>query len=55
MPEPGAVLEAVVDRALPHWALEVSAISFISARENVVYRVDTVDGGSYALRIHRPG
>ncbi len=55
MPDPDAVLEAVVGRALPHWELEVSAISFVSARENVVYRVDTVDGGSYALRIHRPG
>ena len=49
------MLEAVVERALPHWPIEVEAVTFVSARENVVYRVDTVDGCSYALRIHRPG
>ncbi len=55
MPEPGAVLEAVVDRALPYWTIDVAEVSFVSARENVVYRVDAVGGRSYALRIHRPG
>ena len=41
--------------ALNHWDIEVSGLSLILAGENIVYRVDTSAGESYALRIHRPG
>lgn len=41
--------------ALSHWDIEVSGISLVMASENIVYRVDTLAGDSYALRIHRPG
>ena len=41
--------------ALTHWGLSDAELAFASARENIVYRVDTRDGASFALRLHRPG
>ncbi len=40
---------------LEHWSLANANITFIAHRENTVYRVDTVEGKSYALRIRRSG
>jgi Ser/Thr protein kinase RdoA (MazF antagonist) len=48
-------LGRLAERALHHWDVDVTALRFVSARENAVYRVDARDGRSYALRIHRPG
>ena len=41
--------------ALTHWGLSDAELAFASARENIVYRVDTRNGASFALRLHRPG
>lgn len=41
--------------ALAHWDLDVADVAYVSARENVVFRVTTQDGARFALRIHRPG
>ena len=65
MPEqstPKDVGEVLVDpratacarRALPLWGLAGASLSFISARENIVFRVDVREQNSFALRIHRP-
>jgi len=40
--------------ALTHWDIEVSGMSLAMTSENIVYRVETSAGDSYALRIHRP-
>jgi len=40
---------------LEHWSLELASVTLAAHRENTVYRVDTVDSKSYALRIRRAG
>jgi len=40
---------------LEHWSLEKAHVSLAAHRENSVYRVDTPQGRSYALRIRRVG
>ena len=49
------VIRAVADLALPEWDLRVAKVELVSRSENVVFRVDTEDERSYALRVHRPG
>ncbi len=38
---------------LEHWSLSQSQVTLAATRENTVYRVDTTQGDSYALRIRR--
>lgn len=42
-------------RVLGEWDLDISAIELASRSENVVFKLTTNTGESYALRIHRPG
>ena len=37
------------------WGLPAAAICLVAQRENTTFRLDTVKGQSYALRLHRPG
>lgn len=46
---------ATAQRAAGEWDLDISAIQLASHSENVVFKLTTVAGESYALRIHRPG
>jgi Ser/Thr protein kinase RdoA (MazF antagonist) len=55
MEYPDDVIRAVADLALPEWDLRVAKIELVSRSENVVFRVDTKDDRTYALRVHRPG
>ena len=59
MPEPTNLsdddLYAIAERSLPHWGLNPDALDIVSRSENTVFRLDLVDGGRFALRIHRPG
>ncbi len=48
-------MKRLATAALNHWDIEVSGMNLVMASENIVYRVDTSAGDSYALRIHRPG
>lgn len=41
--------------AISQFDIAPVATTFVSASENTVYRVETRDGHSYALRVHRPG
>jgi Ser/Thr protein kinase RdoA (MazF antagonist) len=41
--------------ALSHFDIDAVTTTFVSASENTVYRIDTREGHSYALRVHRPG
>ena len=45
----------LADLALQQWDLSVAKIELVSRSENVVFRVDSEAGQSYALRVHRPG
>lgn len=40
---------------LEYWSLADASISLAAHRENTIYRVDTAQGDSYALRIRRQG
>jgi Ser/Thr protein kinase RdoA (MazF antagonist) len=51
----GAVMRELAERALRAWELRASRIELVSVSENVVFRVDTAEGETYALRLHRPG
>lgn len=42
-------------QALKVWGLDYDELSFIKYRENAVFKVVTVSGDRYALRIHRAG
>jgi Ser/Thr protein kinase RdoA (MazF antagonist) len=53
--QPPEATHDAVARALDHFDVAVVALTFVSASENTVYRVDAADGRSYALRVHRPG
>ena len=46
---------AVAEKALVAWDFQATQIEHIATSENTVFRVDADDGGTYALRIHRPG
>lgn len=50
-----AELREAAQRALIAWPVEAAALELVSLSENTVFRVDSPDGTSYALRIHRPG
>ncbi len=41
--------------AIDQWDLDVVDIEEVSRSENVVFRVQTRDGGVFVLRMHRPG
>src|SRR5436853_6709931 len=41
--------------AIGHFDVDAVAITFVSASENMVYRIETREGHHYALRVHRPG
>lgn len=48
--------ESAVREALPLYGLDAETpLTFIKHRENTVYRADTPQGTSYAVRLHRPG
>lgn len=46
---------AFANAALKHWDLPDCTPRLISNRENAVFEVVSADGGSAALRLHRPG
>ena len=48
-------LRAIAERALDEWDICAAQLELISISENTVFRVDTDAGGTYVLRIHRPG
>lgn len=47
-------MKTVVSQALKRWNLEGASYTFVTGRENQVYRVSSPEG-EYALRIKRPG
>lgn len=50
------LLQQVAEAALPLYAgTDGAAIKLVNLSENATYRVDTRDGASYALRVHREG
>ncbi len=49
-----SVVKTVIDKARNYWNLGDATITLVAARENLVYRVDTLNG-PYALRLHRKG
>jgi len=49
------VFQTVAEQALEEWDLAVEKVELASVSENIVFRVDTYTGQTYALRIHRPG
>lgn len=55
MAKADSALLKVARRALHEWDFSVAQIEHTSTSENTVFRVDTDDGKTYALRIHRPG
>ena len=46
--------DQIIASACRHWGLDIKTVVFIAARENSVYRVETVNGPA-AMRIHRCG
>ena len=48
-------LHAIAHRASAHWPLDVTSLTLVSQSENTVFRLETSDRGSFALRLHRPG
>lgn len=48
-------LRTCAETAIAQWPLDCSRIEFVAARENAVFRIEAVDGRTYALRVHRPG
>lgn len=47
-------LDSFVELAATNFDVQVKSVHFVAASENIVYRVNTVEGSSFALRIHRP-
>ena len=47
-------MKNVVEKALTHWGFSQTKYSFVAARENTIYRIETEDE-CFALRIHRQG
>jgi len=50
-----SVTESQVIEFLEHWSLAEARISLVAYRENTVYRIDTTEGKTYALRVRRVG
>ena len=50
-----AALHEVARVALKAWGLADADLELVSQSENAVFRVQSTDGGTLALRIHRPG
>ncbi len=48
-------LEQLARQALVQWPIQVQSVQLIKYRENSVFKVETLSGEQYALRIHRPG
>jgi Ser/Thr protein kinase RdoA (MazF antagonist) len=48
-------LQAIAKKSLRHWQLDVASLTLISQSENTVFRVETDQHETYALRLHRPG
>ena len=48
-------LHAIANQALEHWSLQVTSLTLASQSENTVFRIETADRGTFALRLHRPG
>ncbi|MCP3984443.1 MAG: phosphotransferase [bacterium] len=55
MEYPDEVIREVADLALVEWDLGVARVELVSRSENVVFRVDTDGGRTFALRVHRSG
>ncbi|MCP5059719.1 MAG: phosphotransferase [bacterium] len=55
MEYPDGVIRAVADLALAEWDVGAPKVELVSRSENVVFRVDTQDARTFALRVHRPG
>ena len=55
MEYPDDVMRTVAEQALEEWDLGGARLSLAARSENVVFRVDSEGGRSWALRIHRPG
>ena len=49
------LLNSFVEDAITNFDIQVKSFQYVSASENIVYRINTVEGESFALRIHRPG
>lgn len=49
------VTSTQLSAALEHWSLAVAHVTLAAHRENTVYRVETVEGKRYALRVRRAG
>jgi Ser/Thr protein kinase RdoA (MazF antagonist) len=50
------ILSEVAVKALTHYALPpISNVTLINLSENATYKVETIDGKNWALRIHREG
>ena len=50
-----SVLMDIAHSAIKEWDIQISNIDLIAIMENSVFRVSSVSGKSYVLRIHRPG
>jgi Ser/Thr protein kinase RdoA (MazF antagonist) len=48
-------LAVLARAALEHWPIEVVGCRLLAEHTNATFRVDTVDGGRYALRVCAPG
>lgn len=48
-------LLSAAHKVLGEWDLDISAVELASRSENVVFKLTTVTGEQYALRMHRPG
>ena len=49
------LLNSFVEDAITNFDIQVKSFQYVSASENIVYRINTVEVESFALRIHRPG
>lgn len=50
-----AIFTSAALEAVRHYPLTVTSVELVSLAENVTFRVDTDEGASYVLRLHRPG
>ncbi|SVA41407.1 uncharacterized protein METZ01_LOCUS94261, partial [marine metagenome] len=45
----------LAEEAIKHWDIEVKSLNLHLQSENTVFKVEGLDGNTYALRIHRKG
>ena len=45
----------LAEEAIKHWDVEVKSINLHLQSENTVFKVEGLDGNTYALRVHRKG